>query len=182
MKSNFILIFYFILFFTKQAFSQEIIGNSDNINYSLNCDLYDKYFLVKTDQNGNITWKISFLGSNPNFDDKSEFYLIAGFSNEKNGKILSNPSDYDYWLVPIKSKYEFSIFPNPNLGLFTLYSEFFNNSTQFTIFDSSNRVILNSKITEKNTLINLKNISQGSYFLKIFDENEILKFEKICIN
>lgn len=164
------------------SYSQEIIGINDGMNYNLNCELFDKYDIVRTDQSGNIIWKLSFIGDNINFDDKQELYLILGFTNDKNGKILSDPTDYDYWLLPKKTKYEFSIYPNPNLGSFTIYSDYFSNTAQYQIYDSTFRLILNTKFTDRYTNINLENISQGVYFLRIYDNEETLKFEKICIN
>lgn len=178
----FLTIFSIIILNINNSYSQEIIGLNDGTNYNLNCELFDKYDIVRTDQNGNIIWKLSFVGDNINFDDKQELYLILGFTNDKNGKILSNPSDYDYWLLPKKTKYEFSIYPNPNLGAFTIYTDYFSNTAQYEIYDSTNRLILNSKFINRYTNINLKDITQGIYFLRIYDNNETLKFEKICIN
>ena len=52
--------------------------------------------IVRTDQNGNVVWKkeISEITN-----DDCGVYIIASSTIVKGNKIISNPNDYDYWLI-----------------------------------------------------------------------------------
>jgi len=178
------LFFIIIILVLKNniCFSQEPLGVNDNFNYQINCNLNNQYDLVRTDQDGNIIWKISYYNSTNGFDSSRSEYIVFGYTNEKNGKITSTPSDYDYWFVPKKINYDFLIYPNPNLGTFNIYSNYFDDNTQLEIFDGLSRLVLKNKINDYNMIVNLNNYPKGFYFIKIFNNETILKFEKICIN
>lgn len=55
--------------------------------------------IIRTDQQGNVVWKkeISEITG-----DDCGVYIIASSTKIKNGQIISNPSDYDYWLIDEK--------------------------------------------------------------------------------
>jgi hypothetical protein len=52
--------------------------------------------IARTDQSGNVIWEkeISEITN-----DDCGVYIIASSTKIKSGKIISNPSDYDYWLI-----------------------------------------------------------------------------------
>jgi Secretion system C-terminal sorting domain len=62
------------------------------------------YWVVKTDQSGNIQWEKTYGGSG---DDRAidiqvtadGSYIIAGFSDSNDGDVTGNHGSYDYWIV-----------------------------------------------------------------------------------
>lgn len=180
---------YFILSFismlvinTSICFSQEAIGLNDGLYYYSNCNYIEKYDIVRSDENGNIVWKLTTQNNFQPLDSTQDYYIVFGYTQEKNNKITSNPNDYDYWLIEKKLTYEFNIYPNPNLGNFFIFSNNLKNDLKFEIYDSLNRLIINNQINKNLTEVNLNNLSRGIYCVKIFDNEKIFKFEKICIN
>jgi hypothetical protein len=180
---------YFIIFFismlvfkTSISFSQEPLGLNDGFNYFTNCNQTNEYDIARTDQYGKIIWKLSINDNQQLFDSTQDFYIVFGYTFEKNGKITSDPNEYDYWLVPKNKGNEFLIYPNPNLGSFNILNLSSEQNVEFEIYDSLNRLILKNNLPNYFTVIDLINISKGFYYLKIFNNNETLKIEKICIN
>lgn len=65
-------------------------------------------WIVKTDANGNITWRRNFGGS----DDEAAYsidelnaggYVIAGESKSSTGDIDNNKGGYDYWIIKVSA-------------------------------------------------------------------------------
>lgn len=76
------------------------------------------------------------------------------------------------------------VYPNPNNGEFTLSVNNVSSKTfDFIIFDNFGREVLANKgYVNFNTLINLKGmLSEGTYFIKIINNNEISAAHKIII-
>lgn len=179
MKNFVILIIIFL--FKINAYCQESIGYSYGLDYYTNCYDIQKYDIIRSDQYGKIVWKFSVIQDNHNFDFSDSHYIIFGYTYIVNEHIISNPSDYDYWLVEKKKEEDFLVYPNLNNGIFIIYSKNFNEQIEFEINDSMNRLIYKNKIIQTYTQVDLK-LTTGFYFVKIFRNNQILKYEKICIN
>lgn len=182
---KYFIIFLILMLVLKNSicFSQEAIGLNDGLNYYSNCNYIEKYDIVRTDENGNIVWKLTTQNSVQLLDSTQEYYIVFGYSEENNNKIISNSSDYDYWLIEKKLNYEFSVYPNPNSGIFFIFSQNLKNDLKFEVYDSMNRlIIINNQINKNLTEVNINNLSKGVYYVKIFDNEKIFKFEKICIN
>lgn len=177
-----ISILFILIIKSNLCFSQEVIGINSGLEYNINCNKLDKYNIVRTDEYGIVVWTLPLSNIYNTFDINQENYMVLGLTNVKNGRITSSPSDYDYWLVPEEDEIKFSIFPNPSLGVINLSTSFIDNKTQFQIYDELNRVVYEDEINEINTIINLNNYSKGFYFVKIFNNEKILKIEKICLN
>lgn len=63
-----------------------------------------------------------------------------------------------------------SVFPNPSNGRFTLSGENFINTGKITVYSALGLLIFEENISnETKKEINLKNISHGIYFVKVFD-------------
>lgn len=80
---------------------------------------------------------------------------------------------------------QFSIFPNPTSGNFTIKNlDFSENSTFVNIYDVlGNQIIKNDKIENDFKNINLSDLALGLYFIKIIDVNNTLLYsEKIIKN
>lgn len=164
------------------SYSQETLGLNYGFDYYFNSKNTNDFNIVRTDQNGNVLWRISLNSDNSYFDSTQSHYIALGHSYEKNGKIISNPNDYDYWLVPKSIDIDFVIYPNPNLGIFNIYVNNNFDQINYQIFDSSNRIITSSILNNINTPVNLVEMSKGIYYVKFFDNKEILKIKKLCIN
>jgi hypothetical protein len=171
-----------LLFKSSISYSQEPLGLNYGFNYFINCNQINEYDIARTDQYGKIIWKLSINYNQQLFDSTQDFYIVFGYTFEKNGKITSNQNDYDYWLIPKNKGNEFLIYPNPNLGSFNILNLSSEQNVEFEIYDSLNRLILKNNLLNYFTAIDLINISKGFYYLKIFNNNETLKLEKICIN
>lgn len=171
-----------LVHWTSISYSQEIVCSSNGFDYNLNYKNLENYNIVRTDLNGNVFWTYSFSNTIQHFDSSQENYIVLGITNIKNGKITSDPSDYDYWLVQKEEKINFSIFPNPSIGFINIYTSFVDDKSEFEIIDGMNRVVYRSKINEIITNLDLTRYSKGMYFVKIFNNEKILKFEKICLN
>jgi Secretion system C-terminal sorting domain len=76
---------------------------------------------------------------------------------------------------------QFSIFPNPTSGNFSIKNNLFENETFLNVFDIlGNKIISNEKIDNNSKEIDLSNFASGMYFVKISDvNNNILQTEKI---
>lgn len=177
-----ISIFLMLVINSSICFSQEIIGTNNGLEYNINHNNLEDYNIVRTDQNGVVVSTLTPSSLSQPFDLDQENYMVFGLTNIENGKITSNPSDYDYWLIQKEQEIKFSIFPNPSLGIINLSTSFIDSRTQFKIYDELNRVVYENEINEINTIINLNNYSKGIYFVKIFNNEKILKIEKICLN
>lgn len=172
-----------ILFFKINiSYSQEILGLNSGLDYYSNCNEINDYDIVRTDQNGNILWRLSLSSDIVFFDSTQAYYMALGYTYEKNNRIISNPTDYDYWLVPKLKNIDFNIYPNPNLGTFNIINYNNEDEIQYEIYDPCNRLVLKNQLINISNTVNINNYSKGVYFIKIFKNDEILKFQKICIN
>lgn len=177
-----LLILGMLVQWTSISYSQEVIGMSNGFDFNLNLKNLENYNIVRTDENGKVVWSLSIFNNNIPFDSSQENYVVFGFTEINNGKIKSNPADYDYWLVPRKEEILFNAYPNPSLGFFNIYTNFIDNESEFQIYDEMNRVIYFGKIDDYTININLSNQSKGMYFIKFYNKEKILKTEKICLN
>ena len=183
MMKKILFILGMLVYWTSVSYSQEIVGLNNGFDYNLNCKNLEKHNIVRTDENGNVIWTLSFSSTSQPFDSSQENYIVFGNTNIKNGKIISNPSDYDYWLVPKEEEeIKFSIYPNPSIGNINIYTSFVDGETEFEIIDGMNRIIYSDKINEIILNIDFSSYAKGMYFIKIFNNEKILKFEKICLN
>ena len=75
----------------------------------------------------------------------------------------------------------FQIYPNPNSGEFVLRSKHSSDNSIFEIYTINGQMIEKKEISEENTSINLKEFSNGLYFLKISNKeraSEVIKIIK----
>jgi Secretion system C-terminal sorting domain len=78
---------------------------------------------------------------------------------------------------------EMTVYPNPTTNNITLkIGDFSIENLSYQMFDVAGKQILDSKISNNETLILLENQSSGIYFLNIQDNNKTLKTFKIIKN
>lgn len=73
----------------------------------------------------------------------------------------------------------FTIYPNPNNGVFTLTLNNINHA-EVTIYSVSGQIVLQQKLTSVIHTINLTNYTKGMYFVKVNTNNKIV-IEKIVV-
>ena len=87
--------------FAALGYSQSVDGDiTDNPNQ------INKYWVVKTDTNGNIQWSRTYGGSD---DDRGEQliqttdggYALIGYSKSNDGDVASNQGLHDHWVVKL---------------------------------------------------------------------------------
>ena len=76
----------------------------------------------------------------------------------------------------------FSIFPNPTIGILNIKFENIEKETQIKVLDISEREIISNKISSntKEFQLDLSNLSKGIYFVKLQNGNDF-KVEKIVL-
>lgn len=76
-----------------------------------------------------------------------------------------------------------SVYPNPTVQNVTLsITDFDLTDLQFTLFDITGKIISIGKVTQTETQIEMRQLSQANYFLKITKNNQDLKTFKIIKN
>ncbi len=63
----------------------------------------------------------------------------------------------------------FTIYPNPALSILNINTDYQLINQQYTIIDGLGRVVLNGKLNEVDTAINVEQLSKGIYYLKVSD-------------
>lgn len=75
------------------------------------------------------------------------------------------------------------VFPNPTTGEITLKTgSYTSESLQYELFDLNGREIKTQKIPQTEMQIHLENLPPSLYFLKVLDQNKLLKTFKIIKN
>lgn len=74
-----------------------------------------------------------------------------------------------------------SVFPNPVSDILTLQIRDFRNlNLRFQLYDVNGKILENNKIESEETLISAKNLTSGTYFLKVvLNETEVKIFKLI---
>lgn len=78
---------------------------------------------------------------------------------------------------------ECSAYPNPTTDFLTLNIENYNNENlSYQLFDISGKLLENKKLTSNETTISMTNLVSATYFLKVIDNNKVVKTFKIIKN
>lgn len=73
-----------------------------------------------------------------------------------------------------------SVFPNPTSDVLTLSIEEYNNETwQYQLTDMQGKFINTQPITQAATMISMRELASGAYFLHIMEESKKIKSFKI---
>jgi hypothetical protein len=122
--------------------------------------------IVRTDQNGNVIWKkeISEITN-----DECGIYIIASSTKIKNGKVISNPSDYDYWLID-ESVMNDTIIVCPTIC--TEYATIFIGGNYpremfLDMYDQNGRLVRLKKLDLGENRVFVTDLPNGIYFLTV---------------
>lgn len=78
---------------------------------------------------------------------------------------------------------EFEIYPNPTTDYLTLdVKDFSLNELDYVLYDVSGRVLDERKINQNNTIIEMMDFPESTYFLKVSNGTTIMKTFKIIKN
>jgi hypothetical protein len=175
-----ILIILFLTFSTKvKSQYNESIGIVSTSYYkSTNIEDYD---IIHTDDLGIVVWRVPSYFSDEIFDLNNESYNILGYTEVKNNKILSNPSDYDYWLVKKDEPVISVISPNPAINNVNIFINQLVENLQISVYTTSNLLVYNTQIIDYHTNLNLSKLSNGMYFVRLHTDEKLYKIYKLCI-
>jgi hypothetical protein len=78
---------------------------------------------------------------------------------------------------------DFEIYPNPTTDYLTLnVNDFPLDGLDYVLYDASGRVLRNSKIDQSNTIIQMIDFPESTYFLSVSNGGTVLKTFKIIKN
>jgi hypothetical protein len=168
------LLILLLLTLTAQAQFNESVGVFTASHYK-----ETNYDIIHTDKNGGVVWRIPSYSTSDELNDDT--YSICGYTEVKNNKITSNPDDYDYWFVDKESILNVDLSPNPAINTVVITVDKLVDGLQAFLYSTDGVMILNCKITEYYTTLNLPKLSNGMYFIKIYTSNEPFKIYKLCV-
>jgi hypothetical protein len=72
------------------------------------------------------------------------------------------------------------LYPNPTTANVNLsIADYSLENLEFQLFDIAGKIISKQKITEQETTIPMENLSSGTYFVTVFEQNKLLKTFKV---
>jgi hypothetical protein len=74
----------------------------------------------------------------------------------------------------------YTVFPNPTTEVITLkINNFDQNNLSFQLYDIQGRILYHKKISSDSTQIPTQSLAPATYFLKVMQENQVVKLFKI---
>jgi len=156
-----------------------LISGSTFITKSKDEDDLSDVWVIKIDENGELIWEKTFGGSQRDysrniFQTKDKGYILATYSQSKDGDVKRNNGNGDIWiikLIPDTSDIErpnsllppISVYPNPSNGSFNVQVE--NPGLEIDIFDSNGQKV--ESIKRVGSQITIDNLERGIYCLRI---------------
>ena len=177
------LVLLILLLLGNQCYSQsnEVVG-SNIFGYRISDAVEGTYNVVRTDVDGKVVWVKPMITDNTiPFDLSDNQYIIYGFTQIINGRITSNASDYDYWLVRSDIDYVVDVYPNPNLGTFYVALSNYTEGIIINLYDITHRLVYNNQITQYINTFQLPALSNGTYVYEIKTSNKLIKIGKLCV-
>ncbi|WP_370087323.1 T9SS type A sorting domain-containing protein [Ekhidna sp.] len=116
--------------------------------------------------NGSIDFTIGEVVTNTLTGDNG--YLTQGF--HQSTLTISEVLGYQ--------EHEISIFPNPSMNVLYINSSEFKD-VDYTLYDSKGKIVLQSRLSESQTQIQVHELGAGVYSLILRSESSILKSFKI---
>lgn len=147
-------------------------------------------WIIKITNNGTVEWQKCYGGSNtetsiikPTLDGG---FVFGGSTNSNDGDVSGNHGFYDGWIVKLSSILSINkivknktilLYPNPvkNNLHFRIDSQFLQKP--FIIYNLLGKKVKNGDCTKKDNRIDVSELKQGIYFIKI-GKKDMLKFIK----
>jgi hypothetical protein len=134
--------------------------------------------VLRTDMDGNVVWEREIQDLTESYDE--EVVIIAFQTHVKGGKIVGNPSDYDYWLIGEEDMDgDFvDVFPTLSTGTSTIYlSTFSNKEIYCDLYDVNGKHLKMRKLRNGSNDIYFYDLPDGSYYLRIYINNEFKTYK-----
>lgn len=147
-------------------------------------DLFGFYnFYTNTDvDSGNILPNINCIHSSVAINDinnDGQPDLIRG--NASGGLEFFSGNEFNLQNIEKIITEKLTVFPNPNSGYFTIEHNQ-NTELKIEIFSITGKLLSSKIINQQNVNINLEDKTPGIYILKIKNNQQIIKTEKLIIN
>ena len=161
--------------------SNEVIG-SNIFGYRIGGVVEGTYNVIRTDEEGKVVWVKPMITDNTiPFDISDNQYIIYGFTQIKNGRIIGQPSDYDYWLVRSDLDYDVAVYPNPTTNTLYVSLSNYNEGISVNLYDITHKLVYNNQITQYINYFNLPHLSNGTYIYEIIAKDKLIKTGKLCV-
>jgi len=144
-------------------------------------DTSSVYNLIRTDQYGNIVWTHEVLTNTTPIQYSDDFYIVCGYTTIANGKITANPSDYDYWLIPLTDTLSAYIYPNPASSILNIILSNVNDNVLINIYDMQMRLVTTFNALNYINTITLPALSNAMYFVEARTNNKTINIQKLCV-
>lgn len=148
-------------------------------------------WVVKLSAQGLIQWQKCLGGSGSEYgfaiDQTTDGgYILSGGTSSNDGDVSGNYGANDAWVVKLSSVLGMdeslfnnlvSLFPNPVSNILNVNVNDNMVDQKYTITDILGKLIVEGKLNENSSSINVENLSKGVYFIKVA-ENKAIKFIK----
>jgi len=153
-----------------------------NVNRNfLREDSFRKAVVVRTDETGHIVWAKE-LSELSEFQDDGQ-YIVAAEITVKNGKVLGNPSDYDYWIVLEDNLAENVKFYPTLCDDYTIAFVGFDPDHQYMcrIFNLMLQEIGTYFLIPGENIISTSKFTPGQYLILSYQNEELIETSKIIV-
>ena len=140
-------------------------------------------WVVKLTNQGIIEWQKCLGGSSyegvtfASIEQTSdEGYILTGSTQSNGGDVAGNHGMADTWIVKLSSSLGLeeqpfnnlvSFYPNPVVSVLNVKKDNSLINQPYTIIDGLGRVVLNGKLNDVESTINVEQLSRGIYYLKV---------------
>ena len=164
-----------------------IIGNTESNDGDVS-NFYGGYYdcwIVNTDINGNIIWEKNYGGSSDDYANSicktnDNGYIISTVSNSIDYDVTSalGNNSYNAWVFKLNplsvglqenqlTNIVLSIYPNPANDIIHINASSSLTNESYSIINTLGQTVLNGKLENDNTTINVQTLQAGVYFLQI---------------
>lgn len=125
-----------------------------------------------SNQNGSFSFSVGQLVYTTNKNENGS--VTQGIQQPFEHQILS---DNEFF----KKDFKILTYPNPTSDnlIVSILNDFTNNKIEYSLFDIQGKQLMKGKIESDLTVIKIKNLSKGIYFLKVSEQNLSIKTVKI---
>jgi hypothetical protein len=112
------------------------------------------------------------------FDPSANSFNLSATPNGYNGYI-HKMSYLDVSVKKIDNATDISIYPNPTNGIINIETTFLDKNLKIEVYNNLSELLFEQKSVGKTNQINLSNLSNGIYFIKLISDEKVLKTQKI---
>ncbi len=179
-----------------ELLSFEVRKTNDKVNlyWSTATEVNNEGFEIQRSLDGTVFEKIGWVEGNGNTDGIKEYQFIDHNINHAGNfyyrlKQMDYNGSFDYSdIVSVRidvaniSLHDFSLFPNPNKGVFNLTGNTNDEHVKFDVLDKSGRLVytLNGSLDNGQKQLDLSFLENGVYTLRIVDR-QISKYKSFVI-